>query len=181
MAAIDWNKLESEGQGQYKPYADEGTYTTTIDKVELVKSKNKGTPGLQIHFADNDDYAFPKFGTTVWLGEKVAWFARPVYMKNLLVVLGVAEDAAMKAVEGCEDKDGEARDKAYLAIVERAVAKNKGVNIVIYREYANDKYPRVDFADTKIRIGREKKENKSMSIDDAFAGAEEVLVSDIPF
>ena len=181
MAAIDWNKLEFEGQGQYKPYADEGVYTTTIDKVELIKSKNKGTPGLQIHFADNDDYAFPKFGTTVWLGEKVAWFARPVYMKNLLVVLGVAEDAAMKAVEGCEDKDGEARDKAYLAVIERAVAKNKDVEVVVYREYAGDRYPRIDFASPKIRIGRTRKEAKPVSIDDVFAGAEKVEESDIPF
>lgn len=181
--AIDWDKLESESGGEYKPYAEEGTYTTTIDKVELVKSKVKGTPGIQIHFADNDDYAFPKFGMTVWLGEKVAWFARPVYMKKLLMVLGVSEEDAMKAVEACESKDGEARNNTYLKAIEKAVAKNKGVEVAIYRENASDKYPKIDFASPKIRIGRQRSKASS-SIDDVFGGAEEANdldASEIPF
>jgi len=179
--AIDWDKLEGESSGSYKPFAEEGIYTTTIDNVELIKSKVKGTPGIQIHFADNDDYAFPKFGTTVWLGEKVAWFARPVYMKKLLMVLGISEEAAMKAVEACEDKDGEARDNAYFKTIEKAVQKNKGVEVAVYRENASDKYPKIDFADPKIRIGRQRNKASS-SIDDMLGGSEDSEeLTDLPF
>lgn len=178
--SLDWDKLEEESQSQYKPYAEEGIYTTTIDKVELVKSKVKGTPGIQIHFADNDEFVFPKFGMTVWLGEKVAWYARPIYMKHLLMALGIDEESAKKAVESCEDKTGEAMNKAYHATIERAVAKNKGVEVAVYRENPGDEYPKIDFADPKVRIGRTRKEKKT-SIDDVFGEEEKVEASDIPF
>lgn len=175
---IDWDKNEEENAGNYKPYAEEGNHKTKVKEVTLQEAST-GTKGIRFVLADNDEYAFPKYGATAWLSTKnESW--RIHHMKELFVVLGFTEDQARKAVEQCEDKEDIA--KAYLAMFEKALPKAKEVEVAVYRVHEDDQYATWDFASEKVRMGRpEKKEEKK---EDVLADAVELSTEEtdsLPF
>lgn len=159
--AIDWNKVEEENKPMYKDYAPEGVHKTKVEKV-VIKKANSGTEGIEFKLADNNEYAFPKYGAVAWLSTKNDnW--RIHHMKELFVVLGFTEEQARKAVEQCEEKDDMA--KAYLAMFEKALPKAKEVEVDVYKRNEDDQYTTWDFASEKVRMGRpEKKEEKKEDI-----------------
>ena len=181
---LDWDKIDSENESMYKEYAPEGTYENVmIDKVELVRSSQKDTPGLQFTFKDSKDYSFPKFGCTHWLSfNNDSW--RQHHFKELFIVLGLTEDQARKSVELCEDNDGEDKIVAtYEQVFKKALAKSKGVSLAVF--YANDeaKYTTCDFASEKVRMNRPEKPAAKKD-DTPLEGAVELSeeeVTDVPF
>lgn len=180
MANIDWDKVEEENKPMYKDYAPEGVHKTKVEKV-VIKKANSGTEGIEFKLADNDEYAFPKYGAVAWLSTKNDnW--RIHHMKELFVVLGFTEDQARKAVEQCEEKDDMA--KAYLAMFEKALPKSKEVEVDVYRVHKDDQYATWDFKSEKVRMGRPEKEDAKKSSDPLEGATEvkdEVDLSDVPF
>ena len=179
MAALNWDEIEKENgmsYKEYKDYAPEGVHKTKIESVELTTSKNKGTPGIVFHLAENDDYAFPKYGATAWVSkEKVSW--RQHHMKELFVLLGLTEEQARKAVEQCESKED--IGKAYLAMFERAIAKAKEVEVIVFKKNEDDKYTTWDFTSKKVRMNYPEEKNEDMLGDAIELPLDDVL--DQPF
>ena len=162
-ATIDWDKNEEENKrvSKYKDYAPEGTHTTKVKEV-VAHVASTGTEGIRFVLADNDEYAFPRFGAVAWISKKDSW--RIHHMKELFVVLGFTEAQARKAVEQCEGSDDLA--SAYLTMFEKALPKAKEVEVAVYRRNPDDQYPIWDFASEKVRMGRPEKKEASI-LDDA--------------
>lgn len=174
VANIDWEKVEKENTVKYKDYAPEGIHKTKVAEVELQEAKT-GSKGIRFILADNDEYAFPKYGAVAWLSSKnPGW--RQHHMKELFVVLGFTEEQARKAVETCEDKDDIA--KAYLAMFEKALPKSKEVEVDVFYRNKDDQYTTWDFASSKVRMTKPEKEEGKTPIEEA---SEEIDLSDVPF
>lgn len=177
-AEIDWTKVEEENKTVYKDYAPEGVHKTKVKEVKLQEAST-GSKGIRFILADNDEYAFPKYGAIAWLSTKNnSW--RIHHMKELFVVLGFTEEQARKAVEQCEDKEDMA--KAYLTMFEKALPKSKEVEVDVYRVHEDDQYTTWDFKSEKVRMGRpEKKSDNSAPLDGAKEVKDEIELSDVPF
>lgn len=175
-ANIDWEKIEKENTVKFKDYAPEGVHKTKVESVELQEAKT-GSKGIRFILADNDDYAFPKYGAVAWLSSKnPGW--RQHHMKELFVVLGFTEEQARKAVEQCEDKDD--LGKAYLAMFEKALPKSKEVEVDVFYRNEDDQYTTWDFASSKVRMTKpEKGESKSAANESS--EEETIDLDSIPF
>ena len=177
--AIDWDKIEKENThvSKYKDYAPEGTHTTRVKEV-VAQAASTGTEGIRFVLADNDEYAFPKYGAVAWVSKKEGW--RIHHMKELFIVLGFTEAQARKAVEQCEGSEDLA--DAYLTMFEKALPKAKEVEVAVYRRNPDDQYTTWDFASEKVRMGRpEKAEKKEESILDDATEISDEDAGDIPF
>ena len=177
----DWKAIEEEYDKGYKDYAPEGEFKTKVAKVELVESSQKKTPGLNFLFADNADYAFPKFGTTHWISTgNENW--RKYHHRELLRELGLTKEQAEKSVDLCEEKgDINKIVKAYVSIFEKAIAKSGEVDVVVFRRKADDKYPTIDFASGNVRMNRPEEESKEKEEDNIIEDAEEIDLDEMPF
>ena len=178
----NWKDIENEFAGNFKNYAPEGEHKTKVSKVELVESSQKKTPGLNFFFADNEEYAFPKFGTTHWVSTgNVNW--RKYHSRELFRELGLTKEQAEKTVDLCEDKkDLDKIMQAYLQMFEKAIAKSGEVDVVVFKRKADDKYPTVDFANGNVRMNRPEEEPKeSAPLADVEDATEEIDASEIPF
>lgn len=178
----NWKDIDAEFAGNFKNYAPEGNHKTMVSKVELVESSQKKTPGLNFFFADNEEYAFPKFGTTHWAStSNVNW--RKYHSRELFRELGLTKEQAEKTVDLCEDKkDLDKIMQAYIQMFEKAIAKSGEVDVVVFKRKADDKYPTVDFANGNVRMNRPEEEPKeSASLADAEDATEEIDAEDIPF
>ena len=178
--SIDWDKVEEENKSVYKDYAPEGNHTTKVKEVVLQEAST-GSKGIRFVLADNDEYAFPKYGATAWVSAKnPSW--RIHHMKELFVVLGFTEAQARKAVEQCEEKDDLA--KAYLDMFAKALPKSKEVEVAVFRVHEDDQYATWDFASEKVRMNRPEKDSKYKKSDDPLDGAVELSTEntdDFPF
>lgn len=173
---IDWEKNEEENKSVYKDYAPEGTHKTKIKEV-LIRKASTGSEGIEFRLADNDEYAFPKYGAVAWLSTKnESW--RIHHMKELFVVLGFTEEQARKAVENCEDKDDLA--KAYLSMFEKALPKAKEVEVDVFYRTPEDEYTTWDFKSEKVRMTRPEKDAKKETPAEELTNAE-IDLSDVPF
>lgn len=182
---IDWDKVEEENKSQFKQYAPDGTYTTKVESVEVLTAST-GNKGLRFNLADTDEYKFPKYGHTFYGFKKESW--RQHHMKECFIALGFTEAQAKKAVEQCDDADDLA--EAYKAMFDKALAKQKPFEVVVFKEYPDDQYSTWDFAHDGARIAYPKRERKQATSevvspdsikDDPLEGAEEVDLGDIPF
>lgn len=170
---IDWDKNEEENKSVYKEYAPEGNYTTKVKEV-VAQVASTGSEGIRFVLADNDEYAFPKYGAVAWISKKDSW--RIHHMKELFVVLGFTEAQARKAVEQCEGSDDLA--SAYLTMFEKALPKAKEVEVAVYRRNPDDQYTTWDFASEKVRMGRPEKD-KNAEKEDPLEGAVELTTEEL--
>ena len=178
----NWKDIENEFAGNFKNYAPEGEHKTKVSKVELVESSQKKTPGLNFFFADNEEYAFPKFGTTHWASkDNVNW--RKYHSRELFRELGLTKEQAEKTVDLCEDKkDLDKIMQAYLQMFEKAIAKSGEVDVVVFKRKADDKYTAIDFANGNVRMNRPEEEPKeSAPLAEAEDATEEIDPESIPF
>lgn len=182
----DWDKIDeqySNNNKNYLPYAPEGEHETTVATCDMVKSRVKGTPGLEFTLESNSDYAFPKYGTTHYsfTTDNINW--RKKHNRDLMIVLGAKKEAAEKAVDVCEGKgDSEAIVKAYEDAFKRLVSKHPSVTVAVFKRRSDDKYTTWDFADFSVRMGRPEDGGKTPSDEvDIFSGAEEISNDEIPF
>ena len=182
----DWgaiDKAEAENKKDFKDYAPEGFYTTTISGVELIHSSQKGTPGFNFTADETGEYKMPKFGTTHWLSfNNEGWRLR--HFRALMMVLGADKSAAEKAIDTCESKKTQDEvEKMYLAMLEKLVSKKPTVDVVVFKRYTDSKYPNWDFNDRSVRMGRTEEREVVSEPADPLAGAGEVDLSDsdLPF
>jgi len=177
--AIDWDAVEKDNEMKYKDYAPEGKHTTKVKEVTLQEAST-GSKGIRFVLADNNEYAFPKYGATAWVSSKnPSW--RQHHMKELFVVLGFTEAQARKAVEQCEEKEDLA--KSYLDMFAKALPKSKEVEVAVFRVHEDDQYATWDFASEKVRMNRPEKAKKEKK-EDVMAGAVELSTEetdDLPF
>lgn len=180
MATIDWEKNEEENKRAYKDYAPEGIFKTKVAEVKMQEAST-GNKGIRFILADNNEYAFPKYGAVAWLSAKnPSW--RIHHMKELFVVLGFTEAQARKAVEQCEDKEDNLAE-AYLAMFEKALPKAKEVEVAVFRVHEDDEYATWDFKADSVRMTRPEKKDAKKS-DDPLEGAVELKgedALDVPF
>lgn len=175
----NWADIENEYNKGWKEYAPEGEYKTRVSKVELVESSQKKTPGLNFFFAETEEYAFPKFGTTHWISTgNENW--RKYHHRELLRELGLTKEQAEKSVDLCEDKgDLEKIVAAYLAIFKKAIAKSSEVDVVVFKRKESDQFPTIDFASGNVRMNKPEEERKEEP--SVVEEGEELDLSDMPF
>ena len=136
---------------------------------------------MKFHFEDTD-VQYPT--ADHWLSFKNEnW--RKWHNRCLMIVLGASEDAAQKAVDICESKDGKDNIvKAYEATYKKLLAKKPTTKIEVYTD---GKYARAEFVDRSVAMphGDENKPKEIVAeyvpIDDPLAGAEEADLAELPF
>lgn len=183
--SINWDEVQSNAGGDYKNYYADGDYTAKCDGVEIKEVGTNGSVIMKFHFEEGKDGQFPT--ADHWLSFKNdAW--RQWHNKCLMVVLGATDDAAKKAVEMAESKDGKENIiKGYEACYKKLLAKKPEVKIEVYTEFneSNGKeYARAEFKDRNVAMphGDEQK-GKKETAEDIIAQGEEVNLSeaDLPF
>lgn len=178
MANIDWGSVEEEMGGNFKNFYADGKYTAKCDGVEIKEVGDKGSVIMKFHFEETDNGQYPT--ADHWLSFKNDnW--RIWHNKCLMQVLGATEDAAKKAVEMAESKDGkENKIKAYEQMYKKLLAKKPEVEIEVYTE---NNYARAEFKDRSVAMPHGNEPEKENKGDDVLAGAEEADLSesDLPF
>ena len=171
---IDWDAIEAEQGGNFKDYAVDGKYKVKVSKVDI---KIVGTNGsiAQDFFFEDTDVKYPK--ATHWLSLKnINW--RRLHQRNLMMLLGATKEAAQKAVEMCEAKDGNKATliNAYQAMYDKLIAKAPEVEIEVWQD---GDYKRGEFTDKTVRMSKpgDSKPVKKEDTTDILAEAEEVDLS----
>lgn len=176
--SIDWGKAEEEAGGNFKAFVSDGIFTAKCKGVEIKEVGQNGSVIMKFAFEDSDAGQYPT--ADHWLSFKNdSW--RYVHNKRLMEVLGATEDAAKKAVELAESKDGkENKIKAYEQVYTKLLAKKPEVEIEVYTE---NNYARAEFTDRRVAMPHGNEPAKEAKGDDALAGAVEVDLSDseLPF
>lgn len=178
--SIDWGEMEKEMS--FREYAPAGTYKVKIETVNHHEVGQNGSIAQDFRIEDRDDYAFPKI--THWLSFKNdKW--RQWHNKSLMVLLGLNEETARKAVEACESKgEKEAITKAYQATYTKLLAKRPEVEVEVWQD---GKYGRADFTSKSVRMSFPEDAAPAQAdsndiLDTATSeGAEEIDLSEIPF
>lgn len=178
MPNINWDEVQDKMGGSFKNYYADGKYTAKCDSVEIKEVGSNGSVIMKFHFEEGKDGQYPT--ADHWLSFKNdAW--RQWHNKCLMVMLGATEDAAKKAVEMAESKDGKDNIiKGYEACYKKLLAKKPEVEIEIYTENG---YARAEFLDRSVAMPHGNEPAKENKGDDVLAGAEEVDLSDadLPF
>ena len=178
--SIDWNSVEEEMGGNFKNFYADGDYKAKCDGVEIKEVGDKGSVIMKFHFEETKEGQYPT--ADHWLSFKNDnW--RVWHNKCLMQVLGATEDAAKKAVEMAESKDGkENKIKAYEQMYKKLLAKMPEVEIEVYTE---NNYARAEFKDRSVAMPHGDEPAKENKADDPLAGAEdasgEIEMSDLPF
>lgn len=170
---INWDAIDEEFKSDYKNYAPNGKYKVKFSEVEFKQAGTKGNYVVKFHFEDSDDYKFPT--ADHWLTkDKQNW--RIKHMKDLMVVLGGAEENAKKACEVAESKDSfdyavQGYEKAFSTLAK----KKPEVEIEVFPD---GKYSRAEFTDRRVAMRRD-----DQKVSDTIGG--EVIPTaddlDIPF
>ncbi len=179
---IDWEKIEEENKGGFKPYAADGNYEAKLDSVTQ-RTSGSGTIFFEFNFEEDDEFQYPKVSRALFKDEKLSF--RIHHYKEIMKVLGASEENARKAVEVCEGKaNREAIADAYTDTFNRLAKKHPKVKIEVFTEENNGKsYARGEFADPSIHFNNNKKAEpktaEALPSDDEVDG--EVSVDSIPF
>ena len=177
----DWDELDKEFGG--KNYASDGKYKVKVEKVDIKIVGANGSIAQDFFFEDKDGMKFPK--ATHWLSTKnIKW--RRFHNRNLMMLLGASKEAAQKAVDACEAKDGNKATliNAYQAMYDKLIAKAPEVEIEVWQD---GKYSRGEFTDRSVRMSHpdDAKPAKKDDTDDILDDAEEVNLDqenlEIPF
>ena len=180
--ALDWDNIQQNAGGDYKNFYADGDYTAKCDGVEIKEVGTNGSVIMKFHFEEGKDGQFPT--ADHWLSFKNdAW--RQWHNKCLMQVLGATEDAAKKAVEMAESKDGKENIiKGYEACYKKLLAKKPEVKIEVYTELneSNGKeYARAEFKDRNVAMPHGDAPQKENKGDDILSQGEEVELADLPF
>lgn len=180
--ALDWDNIQQNAGGDYKNYYADGDYTAKCDGVEIKEVGTNGSVIMKFHFEEGKDGQFPT--ADHWLSFKNdAW--RQWHNKCLMVVLGATDDAAKKAVEMAESKDGKENIiKGYESCYKKLLAKKPEVKIEVYTELneSNGKeYARAEFKDRNVAMPHDNTPQKENKGDDILSQGEEVELADLPF
>ena len=178
MPTFNWDEIQANAGGNFKPYADNGKFSVKA-KDAKVRTASTGTAFLEIELEEGDDFVFPKISHA--LSFKNDYWRRWHFM-NMLKELGVSEDNAKKAIETAEGKSSkEAIVSSYEQVFKRATSKHPEVKIEVYTEEGSNgkNYARADFQNRAIAFGKDNKKTPS-----PLADAEDVSDDtsiDLPF
>lgn len=186
--ATDWDQLGEEYGSKFKPFIEDGKYKVKVADAEVHEVGTNGAVAIDIMFEEGKEFQYPK--ATHWQSEKnINW--SKFHSKQLLVVLGVSEDAARKAIDTCEAKRGnkESLVKAYDQVFKKAAAKHAELEIEVYTERNENNgkdYARAEFMDNRVRMNRNTESKPATTTtSEVVPGAEEVGeeidLADIPF
>ena len=180
--ALDWDNIQQNAGGDYKNYYADGDYTAKCDGLEIKEVGSNGSVIMKFHFEEGKDGQFPT--ADHWLSFKNdAW--RQWHNKCLMQVLGATEDAAKKAVEMAESKDGKENIiKGYEACYKKLLVKKPEVKIEVYTELneSNGKeYARAEFKDRNVAMPHDNTPQKENKGDEILSQGEEVELADLPF
>ena len=182
--AINWEDVQDKAGGNMKNYFEDGFYTAKCDGVEIKEVGSNGSVIMKFHFEDTKDGQYPT--ADHWLSFKNdAW--RQWHNKCLMEVLGASEDAAKKAVEMAESKDGKDNIiKGYETCYKKLLAKKPEVEIEVYTELNPNngkEYARAEFRNRKVAMPHGNDGQSEPKGDDMLANAEPVDLSDseLPF
>lgn len=173
----DWKALEEEMGGKFKNYAEDGIYDVKCDGIEVKEVGTNGSIIMKFHFEDTD-VQFPT--ADHWLSFKNDNF-RKWHNRCLMMVLGATKEAAEKAVDACESKDGKENIvKMYEATFKKLLAKKPATKIEVYTE---NKYARAEFVDRSVAMphGEESKPKEIINDTVPVEEAEQVDLSALPF
>lgn len=175
---IDWDDVQDKMGGGFKNYYADGKYTAKCDGVEIKEVGQNGSVIMKFHFEETDEAQYPT--ADHWLSFKNdAW--RQWHNKCLMVVLGATEDAAKKAVEMAESKEGKDNIiKGYEACYKKLLAKKPSVGIEVYTD---GEYARAEFLDRTVAMPHGDEPQKESAGDDIISSGEPVDLSDeaLPF
>lgn len=184
MAGFDWDSIEDEFKGDFKPYAADGTYEVKLDKVEK-KTTGNGKIVFEFFFQEDDEQQYPKASRFFFSDEKKKF--RMFHYRNILMVLGMSKENAQKAIESCEGKNNdEAITDAYAQTFNRGAQKHPKIKIEVSTEEGSNgkSYARAEFADPSIHFSNNKKPASSPSIDvteESDDASDSIDISEIPF
>lgn len=186
----DWDSLEEEFGGDFKPYADYGEYEVKLDNVTL-KEFDGGGAIFEFNF-EQDEYQYPKATRSFFRDEKVKF--RKFHYCRLMMVLGATKEAAHKAIDTCEKgKNRSAIADAYKQTFNRLAAKHPTVKIEVRPQLKNGAtvnnpktgkpYSESEFADPTVHFsnggGKVKEAAKEEMPTEIPEG--EIDLSEIPF
>jgi len=156
---IDWDQIEEENKGGFKPYAPNGVHEAELDSVTQ-KTAGTGTIFFEFNFEEDDDYQYPKISRALFKDEKKSF--RIHHYKEIMRVLGASEDNARKAVEVCEGKaNREAIADAYTETFNRLAQKHPKIKLEVTSEANGDKtYARGEFADPSVHFSNKNASSK---------------------
>lgn len=140
----NWDDLKKEYSNpnpEFKPYAELGTYKAKVEAAK-VGTTTSGSPFVNFTFQETDEHKYPR-SATHWISRKnIKW--TKWHHCSLLMVLGVSEANAQKAIDGVE-KDGASLDqivKGYQAIYDRACSRHPEVEIEVRNQLDQNGNPR---------------------------------------
>lgn len=185
MSNINWDDVQESAGGKYKNFFADGDYTVKCDGVEIKEVGTNGSVIMKFHFEEEKDGQYPT--ADHWLSFKNDnW--RQWHNKCLMQVLGATEDAAKKAVEMAESKDGKENIiKGYEACYKKLLAKKPEVKIEVFTEVnpSNGKeYARAEFKDRSVAMPHDNAPQKENTGDDILETTEEISeadLGDLPF
>lgn len=176
---INWDDVQDKAGGNFKNFYADGDYTAKCDEVEIKEVGSNGSVIMKFHFEEGKEGQYPT--ADHWLSFKNdAW--RQWHNKCLMVVLGATDDAAKKAVEMAESKDGKENIiKGYEACYKKLLAKKPEVKIEVYTDEKG--YARAEFKDRNVAMPHDNSPQKEEPGDDIISKGEEVNLSeaDLPF
>lgn len=185
--SIDWDNIQNEMGGDFKNFYGDGKYTAKCDGVEIKEVGSKGSVIMKFHFEETDTEQYPTADHWLTFKEgKDNW--RQWHNKNLMQVLGATEEAAKKAVEMAESKEGKDNIvKGYETCYKKLLAKKPEVEIEVYTDEnpsTGKSYARAEFLDRRVAMPHGDEDKKPADkADDLIASAEAIDLSeaDLPF
>lgn len=182
--AINWDEVNSQYSGNFKPFVEDGKFTVKLEKVELGKVTPTGSYPLNFLFQEEKEVQFPKL--TEWISFKQGkdnW--RYHRMSQLMQFFKKSETDAHNGVEFAESKgSNEGIAKGYLDCFNRIASLHPEVQIEVSTEVTNGKkYARSDWADKTIRMGSSNKATTQVTGAVLNQGETATVVSsdDVPF
>lgn len=156
--AINWDEVNSQYSGNFKPFVEDGKFKVKLEKVELGKLTPTGSYPLNFFFQEEKEVQYPKL--TEWISFKQGkdnW--RYHRMSQLMQFFKKSETDAHNGVEFAESKgSNEGIAKGYLDCFNRIASLHPEVQIEVSTEVTNGKeYARSDWADKTIRMGNSNK------------------------
>ena len=175
---INWDDVQSKAGGNFKNFYADGKYTAKCNGVEIKEVGTNGSVIMKFSFEEDDKGKFPT--ADHWLSFKNdSW--RQWHNKCLMELFGATEEAAKKAVEMAESKEGKDNIiKGYEACYKKLLAKKPEVEIEVFTE---DKYARAEFTDRNVAMPHGDEKQPESKGDDIISQGEPVDLSDadLPF
>ena len=182
--SINWDDVQEKSGGKFKNFYEDGDYTVKCDGVEFKEVGTNGSIIMRFHFEEGENGKYPT--ADHWLSFKnESW--RQWHNKCLMVMFGATDDAAKKAVEMAESKEGKDNIiKGYEACYKKLLAKKPEVKIEVFTEMnpaTGKEYARAEFKDRNVAMPHGDEQKKEEPGDDIIAQGKEVDLSEaeLPF